>query len=75
MKKKLFVFLCFSLLCVTLAYSQSHVVTGMVTGKDDGNPIPGVTVKVKGNNIGSQTNVNGKFGTLFFFFGLFNPGY
>jgi TonB-linked SusC/RagA family outer membrane protein len=52
MKKKLFVFLCFSLLCVTLAYSQS---------KDDGNPIPGVTVKVKGNNIGSQTNVNGKF--------------
>jgi TonB-linked SusC/RagA family outer membrane protein len=61
MKKILLAFLCFSMLCVTQVFAQSHLVTGTVTGKDDGKPIPGVTVKVKGKNTGSQTNIDGKF--------------
>ncbi|MDB5152814.1 MAG: hypothetical protein JWR54_1565, partial [Mucilaginibacter sp.] len=35
--------------------------TGTVTAKEDGLPIPGATVKVKGTNVGTQTNTAGKF--------------
>ncbi|MCO5948018.1 SusC/RagA family TonB-linked outer membrane protein [Mucilaginibacter flavidus] len=61
MKKLVLAFLCFSMLCVTQIFAQSHLVTGVVTGKDDGKPIPGATVRVKGQTTGSQTDVNGKF--------------
>jgi TonB-linked SusC/RagA family outer membrane protein len=37
------------------------VITGKVTDKDDGSTIPGVSVKVKGTNIGTLTDVNGNF--------------
>ncbi|ASU32538.1 SusC/RagA family TonB-linked outer membrane protein [Mucilaginibacter xinganensis] len=61
MKKLVLAFLCFSMLCITQVFAQSHSVTGVVTGKDDGKPIPGATLRVKGQNSGSQTDVNGKF--------------
>ena len=43
------------------AFSQTRTITGTVTAKEDGLPIPGAIVKVKGTNTGTQTNVNGKF--------------
>jgi len=43
------------------AYSQNHTVTGTVIAKDDGLPIPGVSVVVKGYKTGTQTSVQGKF--------------
>ncbi len=49
------------MLCITQVFAQSRTVTGTVTSKDDGLPIPGVTVKVKGTNVGTQTNTAGKF--------------
>src|ERR1700688_2418840 len=61
MKKLLLVSLCFLVLCITQVFAQNRTVTGTVTAKDDGLPIPGVTVKVKGANIGIQTNAAGKF--------------
>lgn len=36
-------------------------VTGTVMAKDDGLPIPGVSVRVKGTSIGAQTNRNGVY--------------
>jgi TonB-dependent SusC/RagA subfamily outer membrane receptor len=36
-------------------------VTGTVIAKDDGLPLPGATVKVKGLNVGTQTNAAGGF--------------
>jgi len=52
---------CFLLLIsYGLAYSQVNV-TGVVKGSDDGNPIPGVSVIIKGNKQGVATDVNGKF--------------
>jgi len=39
----------------------SSVISGTVIAKDDGLPIPGVTVKIKGTSIGVQTGTNGKF--------------
>src|ERR1700727_1263284 len=75
MKKLLLVSLCFLMLCVTQVFAQDRTVTGTVTAKEDGLPIPGVTVKVKGTNVGTQTNTAGKFtlsvpqgGTLVFSF-------
>src|SRR5437588_3413127 len=61
MKKRLLVSLCFLMLCITQAFAQNRTVTGTVTAKDDGLPIPGVTVKIKGTNEGTQTNTAGKY--------------
>ena len=43
------------------AYAQTRTVTGTVTAKDDGLPIPGVSVVVKGTRIGTQTSIEGRF--------------
>jgi len=40
---------------------QYHLIAGTVTAKEDGLPIPGVTVRVKGTNIGTQTNTAGSY--------------
>ena len=49
------------MLCVTQVFAQNRTVTGTVTAKDDGQPFPGATVKVKGTNSGTQSNTDGKF--------------
>src|SRR5579864_6341809 len=61
MKKLLLVSLCFLMLCITQVFAQNRTVTGTVTAQEDGLPIPGVTVKVKGTTNGTQTNVAGKY--------------
>ncbi|MGZ3928234.1 MAG: carboxypeptidase-like regulatory domain-containing protein, partial [Mucilaginibacter sp.] len=61
MKKLLLVSLCFLMLCITQVFAQNRTVTGTVTASDDGQPIPGVTVKLKGSSIGTQTSVAGKY--------------
>src|SRR5665213_253109 len=43
-----------------LAIAQEHSVKGHVTGPD-GNPVPGITVQVKGTNTATATNSNGQF--------------
>ena len=49
------------MLCVTQIFAQNRTVTGTVTAKEDGLPIPGVTVKIKGSTTGTQTNSDGKY--------------
>jgi len=61
MKKLLLVSLCFLVLCVTQVFAQNRTITGTVTGQDDGQPLPGVTVKIKGSGVGVPTDVNGKY--------------
>ncbi len=41
--------------------AQERTITGIITGGDDGKPLPGVTVRVQGSKIGAQTDANGKF--------------
>lgn len=43
------------------AYAQTRTVTGTVTAKEDGLPIPGVSVQVVGTTTGTQTDANGRF--------------
>ena len=61
MKQKLLIFFCASFLLIQQSFAQNRTVTGTVTGKDDGLPIPGVTVKVKGTSIATSTNETGKY--------------
>ncbi|KAA6339557.1 TonB-dependent receptor SusC [termite gut metagenome] len=43
------------------AQAQTWEVTGIVTSADDGEPIVGASVLVNGTNIGSVTDLNGRF--------------
>jgi TonB-linked SusC/RagA family outer membrane protein len=60
MKKKLLMFLWGIILFATQAVAQQINVTGKVTSSD-GQPIPGVSVKVKGSQTGTQTNTTGVY--------------
>lgn len=59
--KKLLQSLFILLFVASSAIAQNRTITGTVTSKDDGLPIPGVSVKVKGTNVGVSTGANGKF--------------
>ncbi len=61
MKKLLLLSLCLVLLCFGQTYAQDRAVTGTVTAKDDGQPLPGVVVKVKGTQTASSTDAFGKY--------------
>lgn len=43
------------------ALAQERTVTGTVTAKEDGLPLPGVSIKVKGGTAGTSTGADGKF--------------
>ena len=49
------------MLVASAALAQDRTVTGTVTAKEDGLPLPGVSVKVKGTTTGTQTSADGKF--------------
>jgi len=61
MKKILQTFLLFLFLIASEAYAQTRTVSGIVTGKDDGKPLPGVSVMVQGTKIGTQTGSDGSY--------------
>jgi TonB-linked SusC/RagA family outer membrane protein len=62
MKRNLLLFfLCICVLSITQTFAQNRTVTGIVTSKSDGLPIPGVSVKVQGTTTGTLTAVDGKF--------------
>ncbi|POY36954.1 hypothetical protein C3K47_07775 [Solitalea longa] len=44
-----------------VSVAQNRTITGTVTDKSDGQSVPGVTIQVKGTNLGSQTNQEGKY--------------
>jgi len=62
MKRKLLNCMLFlSLFAVLSATAQEKTVTGTVTSKEDGMPLPGVSVKLKGEKKGTSTDVDGKY--------------
>lgn len=60
MKKQLHVLL-LMLFIAFQAMAQERTVTGTVTAKEDGLPLPGVSIKVKGGTAGTSTSADGKF--------------
>lgn len=53
----------FFLLCIVVstAIAQTRSLSGTVRGKEDGQPIPGVSVKIKGTTTGVSTSVDGQY--------------
>ena len=44
-----------------VSYAQMHTVSGIVTDKSDGSPLPGVSVVIKGTTIGTATDLQGRY--------------
>ncbi|WP_432714045.1 SusC/RagA family TonB-linked outer membrane protein [Pedobacter sp.] len=59
-RKLLLLFWCIILLA-SPAFAQQVIVTGKVTSSDDGLPIPGVSIKIKGATTVVQTNGEGTY--------------
>lgn len=51
----------FIVLGTLIIFGQTRVITGVVTSVDDGSPLPGVTVTVKGTSIGTITDMTGNY--------------
>ncbi|NJO88390.1 MAG: hypothetical protein HC831_05025 [Chloroflexia bacterium] len=47
--------------CLGIATMSAQTVTGVVTGADDGQPLPGVNIKVKGTERGTITDMDGGY--------------
>ncbi|WP_432710292.1 SusC/RagA family TonB-linked outer membrane protein [Pedobacter sp.] len=43
------------------AMAQEKIITGIVTSKEDGLPMPSVSIKLKGTNVVGQTGNNGRY--------------
>mgnify|MGYP003628903622 FL=1 len=52
------VFLIFSSFII---FAQNRTITGIVTSKGDGLPLPGANILVKGKSIGASTNFEGQY--------------
>jgi len=61
MRKLTFLLTCLFLVGVGLVNAQSRSITGNVFSADDGQPVIGATVMVKGTTVGTITDTDGKF--------------
>ncbi|WP_316834144.1 SusC/RagA family TonB-linked outer membrane protein [Pedobacter nutrimenti] len=59
--KKLILSLFMVFAVAVAAIAQDRTITGTVTGKDDGLPVPGVSVKLRGTATGTATGSDGKY--------------
>ena len=60
MKRKISILVVAILIGFTEAYSAGRTITGIVTD-NSGNPIPGVSVVIKGTSAGAVTDMDGKY--------------
>jgi len=61
MKRNLLSFIVIGLLTISAAFAQNKKVTGKVIGSEDGLPIPGASVKIKGTFNAVQTSNDGTY--------------
>lgn len=59
--RKLFFSLCVYFVSLLSVFGQTDIVTGTVTSDEDGSPLPGVTVSIKGTQQGTTTDFDGNF--------------
>ncbi|QPH41258.1 SusC/RagA family TonB-linked outer membrane protein [Pedobacter endophyticus] len=59
------IFTCLLFLCILLiglsSTAQVKTVSGKITASDDGGPLPGASIKIKGSNAGTSTDGSGNF--------------
>ncbi|MCB0496318.1 MAG: SusC/RagA family TonB-linked outer membrane protein [Cyclobacteriaceae bacterium] len=76
MRKVLLLLSVFTFLGASSLFAQDRVITGKVTSAEDGSPLPGVNVVIKGTTNGTVTDIDGNYklsvpesgGTLVFSF-------
>ncbi|HLO59972.1 MAG TPA: SusC/RagA family TonB-linked outer membrane protein [Bacteroidales bacterium] len=75
MRKIFTFFVCVCICGISAIHAQDVQIRGTVTAAEDGSPLPGVYVKIKGTNSGTVTDANGTYqvsapsnGTLVFSF-------
>lgn len=61
MKKRLLMVVFGLMFMIFQTMAQQKTVTGRVTSADDGGPLPGVSVRIKGTKVGTSTDDGGKF--------------
>jgi TonB-linked SusC/RagA family outer membrane protein len=61
MKKSLLLLLFGLFFLIGQTIAQENTISGTVTSSEDGLSLPGVSVKIKSSNVGTQTNVDGKY--------------
>ncbi len=61
MKRKLMLLLACFFMGIGLVTAQTQTVTGVVISDEDGQPVVGASVLVKGTNLGTITDIDGKF--------------
>lgn len=61
MKRKLMLLLACFFMGIGLVTAQTQTVTGVVISDKDGQPVVGASVLVKGTNLGTITDLDGKF--------------
>ncbi|MCH8515921.1 MAG: TonB-dependent receptor [Cyclobacteriaceae bacterium] len=60
LRYSMYVFFC--MFCLSFyAHAQNTTITGKVISMEDGEALPGVSVKIKNTNVGVTTNVNGQY--------------
>ncbi|MEI6946742.1 TonB-dependent receptor [Paraflavisolibacter sp. H34] len=47
--------------CMLSSYAQTRPVTGRIVGSDKGDALNGVSIRVKGSDVGTTTDANGRF--------------
>ncbi|MFI5137981.1 MAG: SusC/RagA family TonB-linked outer membrane protein [Sphingobacteriales bacterium] len=60
MKYHISLFIASMLLCLS-GFAQTIGITGKVVDADNSLPLPGVTIKIKGTQIGTQSNIDGTY--------------
>src|SRR5512139_987836 len=59
--KRILLFLSLMLITGSLVMAQTVLISGTVTGSEDGLPLPGVNITVKGTTVGAITGADGKY--------------
>ena len=60
MMKKSLLFVALAMFTINVL-SQERIITGIVTGSIDNNTLPGVNIVIKGTNIGTITDIDGRY--------------
>ena len=59
--KKVALLLALVFMGLQVLFAQTKEITGTVVSSEDGGPIPGVSVSVKGTTLGTITNMDGEY--------------
>ena len=61
MRKRTFFFLTCLFLSIGMTWAQHSIVSGIVLSEEDGEPVIGASVLVVGTQVGTMTDIDGKF--------------